>query len=53
MSDLIRRQDAINACLNGWNKGYDEILTDIRVIPSADAVQIPIKLEKTIPTVKR
>lgn len=47
--DLISRQDAINACLNGWNKGYDEILTDIRTLPSADAVQIPIKLEKRYP----
>lgn len=34
--DLISRQDAINACLNGWNKGYDEILTDIRALPSED-----------------
>lgn len=49
MSDLISRQDAIDACLNGWNKGYDEILTDIRALPSADAVQIPIKLEKRYP----
>ena len=36
MDDLINRQDAINACLNGWNKGYDEILIDIKTLPSAE-----------------
>ena len=33
--DLISRQAAIHACLDGWNKGYEEILADIRALPSA------------------
>ena len=34
--DLISRSRAIDACLIGWNKGYEEILADIKAIPSAD-----------------
>ena len=33
--DLIDRQAAIDVCLDGWNKGYEEILADIRALPSA------------------
>ena len=39
-SDLISRSRAIDACLIGWNKGYVEILADIKALPSADAVEV-------------
>ena len=32
--DVISRQAAIDACLNGWNKDYKEIVKEIRVLPS-------------------
>ncbi len=32
--DCISRKEAIKACLDGWNKGYKEILEDIRNLPS-------------------
>lgn len=31
--DCISRKDAVDACLNGWNKGYEEIVADIRTLP--------------------
>lgn len=31
--DAISRQAAIDACLNGWNKDYKEIVEEIRVLP--------------------
>lgn len=40
MAEYIDRQAAINACLDGWNKGYEEILADIRALPSADVVPV-------------
>lgn len=40
MGDLIERQAAIDACLNGWNKDYNEIVADIRALP-------PVKQTKT------
>ena len=33
--ELISRQAAIDACLNGWNKDYKEIVEDIRALPPA------------------
>lgn len=33
--DYISRQAAINACLNGWNKDYIEIVKEIRALPPA------------------
>ena len=33
MSDLIDRQAAIYACLNGWNKDFKEIMEDIKKLP--------------------
>lgn len=32
-TDAISRQAAIDACLNGWNKDYKEIVKDIRTLP--------------------
>ena len=32
-NDCISRQAAIDACLDGWNKGYKEIVEDIRALP--------------------
>lgn len=32
--DLISRQSAMDACLNGWNKDFREILKDISTLPS-------------------
>ncbi len=61
MSDLISRQDAIDALGEEppvWYDGEDEIAernqwrrdkAAIESLPSADAVQIPIKLEKRYP----
>ena len=31
--DAINRQAAIDACLNGWNKDYKEIVEEIRILP--------------------
>lgn len=31
--DCVSRQAAINACLDGWNKDFKEIVTDIRTLP--------------------
>lgn len=31
--DAISRQAAIDACLNGWNKDYKEIVEEIRSLP--------------------
>lgn len=31
--DAISRQAAIDACLNGWNKDYKEIVEEIRALP--------------------
>ncbi len=31
--DCVSRQAAINACLDGWNKDFKEIVTDIRNLP--------------------
>lgn len=32
-TDAISRQAAIDACLNGWNKDYKEIVEEIRTLP--------------------
>lgn len=32
-ADAISRQAAIDACLNGWNKDYKEIVEEIRALP--------------------
>lgn len=36
MNDFISRKAAMDACLDGWNKGYKEILADIKALPSAE-----------------
>ena len=35
--DAISRQAAIDACLNGWNKDYKEIVKEIRALPPVTA----------------
>lgn len=37
--DAISREEAIEACLNGWNKGFNEIAEDIRNLPSVSPQQ--------------
>lgn len=37
--DCISRQAAIYACLNGWNKGFSEIMEDIKRLPSVEPGQ--------------
>lgn len=32
-NEVISKQAAIDACLNGWNKDYKEIVEDIRALP--------------------
>ena len=41
MSDLIKREDAIECCLNGWNKDHKEIVAEIR---NLDSVKVPEEL---------
>ena len=31
--DLISREEAVECCFNGWNKGYKEIADDIKKLP--------------------
>lgn len=38
-SDCISRQAAIDACLNGWNKDYKEIVEEIRALPPVKPVE--------------
>ena len=33
LEDCISRQAAIDACLNGWNKDFKEIMEDIKKLP--------------------
>ena len=40
MSDLIRRQDAIKACLNGFCACVYDCVDEIEKLPSADAVEV-------------
>lgn len=49
MSDLIDRQAAIDACLNGWNKDYKEIIKEIRALPLVKPEQ---KMEREIADIK-
>ena len=32
--DLISREEAVECCFNGWNKGYKEIAEDIKKLPT-------------------
>lgn len=47
MSDLISRQDALAEFID--DRDVFDIMESIESLPSADAVQIPIKLEKRYP----
>lgn len=38
-TDAISRQAAIDACLNGWNKDYKEIVEEIRALPPVTATE--------------
>lgn len=44
-TDAISRQSAIDACLNGWNKDYKEIVEEIRTLPPVTP-QPKIKMER-------
>ena len=35
--DLISREEAVECCFNGWNKGYKEIAEDIKKLPTYPA----------------
>ena len=56
MSDLIDRQAAIYACLNGWNKDFKEIMEDIKKLPPVkpepceDAISRQAVLDKEVYT---
>ena len=39
-TDAISRQAAIDACLNGWNKDYKEIVEEIRALPPVTAEKV-------------
>lgn len=39
MDDLIKRQDAINACLDGWCACVKDCVDEIKKLPSAEPVQ--------------
>ena len=47
--DAISRQAAIDACLNGWNKDYKEILADIRALPPVEQKQGWIACSEKLP----
>ena len=39
VEDCVSRQAAIDACLNGWNKDYKEIMADIKALPPVEQKQ--------------
>ena len=49
--DTISRQAAIDACLNGWNKDYKEILADIRELPPVKPEQKWIPVSERLPKI--
>lgn len=48
-SDCISRQAAIDACLNGWNKDYKEIVADIKALPPVEQKQGWIPVSERLP----
>ena len=47
--DAISRQAAIYACKNGWNKGFDEIMEDIKQLPPVKPEQKWIPVSEKLP----
>ena len=47
--DAISRQAAIYACKNGWNKGFDEIMEDIKQLPPVKPEQKWIPVSERLP----
>lgn len=47
--DCVSRQAAIDACLNGWNKDYKEIVEEIRALPPAEKVNDWIPVSERYP----
>jgi hypothetical protein len=44
--DTISRQAAIDACLNGWNKDYKEIVKEIRALPPVTPQYTEAEIQK-------
>jgi hypothetical protein len=44
--DAISRQAAIDACLNGWNKDYKEIVKEIRALPPVTPQYTEAEIQK-------
>ena len=44
--DAISRQAAIDACLNGWNKDYKEIVEEIRALPPVKPQYTDTEIQK-------
>ena len=47
--DCISRKDAVDACLNGWNKDYKEILSDLQTMPTVQPQTGWIPVENELP----
>jgi len=47
--EYILKQDAIDACLNGWNKDYKEIVIDIKQLEGVTIPTSPCDLCKYNP----
>ena len=45
-ADAISRQAAIDACLNGWNKDYKEIVEEIRALPPVKPQYTDAEIQK-------
>jgi hypothetical protein len=45
-ADAISRQAAIDACLNGWNKDYKEIVEEIRALPPVKPQYTDTEIQK-------
>ena len=45
-TDAISRQTAIDACLNGWNKDYKEIVEEIRALPPVTPQYTDAEIQK-------
>lgn len=45
-TDAISRQTAIDACLNGWNKDYKEIVEEIRALPPVTPQYTDTEIQK-------
>ena len=44
--DAISREAAVDACLNGWNKDYKEIVAEIRALPPVTPQYTEAEIQK-------